>query len=147
VGDAGLAEFPAEKDDLPFYLAGEVEQADILIVDLFPGSVNLRNSIFDPLDSLFALRFPPRHVNHIEKRAPIQKHAVGNFLELGVDFFDELLTVNRLLEKRLEDGEQCFGFSESESAGHGSMFILSDSVDGRLSFVLAGPALIQELKD
>src|SRR5580692_4257295 len=95
VVDPMLSQLPAEQHDKAVHFAGKVEQSDIKIFYLDAGRVNLSQRVFHARDSPFALRLPASHVDHVDQQTALQKNAVSEFLEFGVDGLDQFFAVNR----------------------------------------------------
>lgn len=123
VGNRRFAQLPAQQDDLTVNTTGEIEKPDVEILDLHAGGIDLGDSVLDALDGFFALGFAAREVNDVEQRAAVQEDAMGCRLQLGVDFFDQLFALDRLLEQGLEDRQQALRFVEGEGlVGHLGLF-------------------------
>src|SRR5689334_21837699 len=109
-----LTHFPAKKDHPIVDDAREVQQSDIEILDLNAGSINLTQSVLDVLNGFLPFSLPCRYLRDIEQQAARQKDLVIQILELFVDFFYQLLRLDRLFQQRFEHGQQEVRLVESE---------------------------------
>ncbi len=89
-----FTQFPTQEHDLSFDFAGKIQQTNIDVFYLNPGSMNLGHRVFCPLDSTLALRLAPRHFHDVDQRAPIQKNPVCQSFRLSIDFFNQLLAID-----------------------------------------------------
>src|SRR5579863_2571311 len=110
VVDPVLSQLPAKQHDVAINFAGKVEQSDIKVFYLDTGRVNLSQRVFHARDSLFPLSFAARHMDYIDQQAALQKNAVREFLELGVNGLDKFLAVNRGAQQRLQYRQKRLGF-------------------------------------
>src|ERR1700719_4388872 len=62
-----LSQLPAEQHGMAVNFAGEVEQADIEVLHLDSGGVDLSQGIFHARDGLFTLGFAASHVHYIDQ--------------------------------------------------------------------------------
>src|SRR5450631_297252 len=114
--DGGLAQFPAQQEDLALNLAGEIEQADVEVFYLHAGRVNFGKGVLDAPNRPLALRLAPRQMDHVQHHAAVEKNPVRRFLQLRVHIFNQLLAVNGLLEQRFQNRQEHLRFIEGKGA-------------------------------
>src|SRR5260370_9927233 len=121
--DRGLAQFPAQQEDLALHLAGEIEQPDIEIFHLHAGRVNFAEGVLDAPNRLLALRLALCQMDHIQHHAAGEKNSVRRLLQLGVHVFYQLLAVDCLPEERFQNRQEHLRFIEGKGAfGHVFLF-------------------------
>ena len=86
VGNGFFAQFPAEKNDLAFDLAGKIEQADAQVFDLHADGIDFGESVAHALLGFGALGFAARDGNDVDESATVEEDAVVGGLHLGLDF-------------------------------------------------------------
>src|SRR5438477_4020662 len=88
--DCFFAEPPAEQDGPAIHNARKVEQTDIEIFDLHADGIDFCDGILYTLHGFLTLGFAPSEMHDVQERSAIEKDAVGNFLQLGFNRFDQL---------------------------------------------------------
>jgi len=114
MGDGRLAQFPAEQDDLIVDLAGEIEEADVDVLDLNADGIDLVEGVADALDGFLALGATQSDLLDLDESAAGKKDALVKLGKFAVDFLDELLAIDGLAKQALENGQQRVGFLETE---------------------------------
>src|SRR5205823_4093582 len=83
--------------------------------------------VLDALHGLIPLRATCGGFSDLDQQPSRKEYALPEFLEFGVDGFNQFLAVDRLLQQRFEDGQQDLRFLQSKGAlGHRVESILVD---------------------
>src|SRR5712692_2172089 len=114
VSNRRFSQLPAQQDDLAVNLAGEIQQADVEVLDLDSDGINFGHRVFYALNGLLPLRFPSSQMDNIQRHAPAKKHPVGDFLELRIHRLHQFLALDGGSQERLQYRQQVLRFVESE---------------------------------
>src|ERR1700751_4629532 len=80
VGDVLLSQFPAEQDYFTLHHAREIEETDIEVFDLYPGSVDFGYGILNTLKGLLSFRLTAGERNDLQEGATVQEYPVRDLL-------------------------------------------------------------------
>src|SRR2546428_4229191 len=116
VGDALLAELPAEQDDAAFHLAWKIQQSNFNVFDLHANGVYLSQRVLYAVYGFFPFCLPPRHLHGIHQQATAHQYPMSQFLEFVVHGFDQLLAVHSGAQERFQHRQKILSFLESKCA-------------------------------
>src|SRR5205823_15018547 len=115
-GDSLLAELPAQQHRLAVDHTGKIEQADVEILYLHADGIDLGDGVLHALNCLLALGFASCQMDNVEESAAVEKDAMYDLLQFGVNGIDQFFAVNGVLQQRLKYWQQGLSFLECKGA-------------------------------
>ena len=101
-----LAQFPTEQDDLTIHFAGEIEQADVEVLDLNANGVDLSHRVLNALQCFVAVCLAGGKMNDVQRHAASEINLVGKRLKFCLYAFDQVLGFDGGAQQGFKDGQQ-----------------------------------------
>ena len=92
--------------------AGKIQQSYVEVLDLNPDGVDLRHCVLGLLQGLLAFGFAFRPVRNIDQGAAVHKHALREFLQLFIYFFDQVFRFDGSAQQSFQDRQHRLRFAQ-----------------------------------
>ena len=118
VGDIGFVHAPAEIDFFAPVKRGEIEQADIEVLDDHARFFHFFERVFERVGVGIALRFPGFGNGGVDAHAALHEDALAQIVEVLFSLLIAAFGLDGFTDQAAHGGEQGTGFGEREVAWH-----------------------------